>query len=407
MQRKLISKKLSVLPTIKLFSLEKPSFFGLLVFLILLFFFGSFLSITSNYGGDNDTYLMLRTFDSLIKGNGYIPSRFTGYPVAEIGIGFIAYYFGSWLNNLLSFALFLVSLILIYKTLTENKNNISFVIFLLLCVSNPVLFFDNIAPMDYSLALIFFSLGLFFLKKRDFVFSVLFFGISTGARPNFLLFSIIAILFIKLENPIPKYQKFSLTITTIFIGALFYVPVWFNNGLGLDWLTAVRPMTQGYAGLTARFIYKTWMAIGLLVLPFSIYILIRSFQKIKYLKNLKLIILLILGNLVIYLNIPADRSYLQLSMILFFFLLSISPLRNLIAIVVINVLSWFILINPFTFSFRSDNPCDYLEAISAEFKPNFSEGELFIFFEGQNESICYQDYIENRVEEINSGKKLK
>ncbi|MEY4900708.1 MAG: hypothetical protein RI895_1130 [Actinomycetota bacterium] len=77
-----------------------------LAFLSCLIISGLVLAVKSNYGGDNDTYYMIRTFSNLIEGFGYSPSRFTGYPVAEIGIGFIAFYFGSWLNNLLSFMFF-------------------------------------------------------------------------------------------------------------------------------------------------------------------------------------------------------------------------------------------------------------------------------------------------------------
>lgn len=141
----------------------------LLTFLSCLIIFGVVLPVKSNYGGDNDTYSMIRTFSNLINGFGYSPSRFTGYPVAEIGIGFIAFYFGSWLNNLVSFIFFLASLVLIYKSFVKSNFDSRFMIFLLLCVSNPVLFFDNIAPMDYAWALLFFSLGIFFLENRIFI----------------------------------------------------------------------------------------------------------------------------------------------------------------------------------------------------------------------------------------------
>lgn len=121
----------------------------LLAFLTCLIIYGLVIAINSNYGGDNDTYAMISTFSNLYNGFGYSPSRFTGYPVAEIGIGFIAFHFGSWLNNLVSFLFFIISLILIYKSFVQSGLNSKFLIFLILCVSNPVLFFDNIAPMDY------------------------------------------------------------------------------------------------------------------------------------------------------------------------------------------------------------------------------------------------------------------
>lgn len=375
--------------------------------LLILIISGVALAITSNYGSDNDTYGMLYTFHNLISGNGYVPSRFTGYPVAEVGIGFIAFYFGSWLNNLVSFLFFIASLILIYRALADKTNKNQLIIFLILAISNPVLFFDNIAPMDYSWSLLFFSLGITFLNKNELLFSAVFFGLSIGTRPNFLIFCIAAVIFLKPENPLTRSNKITLIFTLTFIGALFYVPIWFNSGLGFDWLNAGRPLGQGYLGLIARFVYKSWMAVGLAALPLASYLVFRYWGKIKEIKNLKTIVVLISLNLCIYLYIPADRSYLQLGLILLFVLLTVTMSRILIAVIILNLLSWFFLINPFLFTFKSDNPCESLEAIAVEFKPAITKGELFLFVDGQKESSCYQDRIEGKAKELNSGYKLK
>lgn len=375
--------------------------------LVVLVSTGMALAVTSNYGSDNDTYGMLYTFHNLIEGNGYTPSRFTGYPVAEIGIGYIAFYFGSWLNNLVSFIFFVVSLILIYRVFESKANRNKLMFFLLLALSNPVLFYDNLAPMDYAWSLLFFSLGLTFLKKKELLLSAVFFGLSIGTRPNFLIFCIAAVVFLKPENPLSRNNKIALIFTLTFIGALFYVPIWFNSGLGFDWLNAGRPLGQGYLGLIARFVYKSWMAVGLAVLPLASYLVFRYWEKIKKVENLKAILVLIFLNLSIYLYIPADRSYLQLGLILLFVLLTVTMSRILIAISILNLLSWFFLVNPFSFTFKSDNPCESIEAIAAEFKPTITKGELFLFIDGQKESSCYQDRIAGKAEELNSGHKLK
>lgn len=198
-----------------------------------------------------------------------------------------------------------------------------------------------------------------------------------------------------------------MAIVTTFIGTLFFLPIWFNSGFGLDWVTAVRPINQGYLYLVARFFGKTWMAFGLLALPLCIYLLVKYFNKLHNLRNLKLLTLLIFSNLLIYLSIPADRSYLQLSLILFFLLLTYSPLRNLVVVALLNVMSWFSLIQPLTFTFQSDKLCDPIEVVGAKFDPSLGNGELFIFLDGQNKSICYQDSVKDREKELNSGSKLK
>jgi len=393
----------------RVFKFEIKGATDLVVFAILGVFIsvGVFLSITSNYGSDNDTYGMLRTFINLIEGNGYVPSRFTGYPVSEVGIGFIAFYFGSWLNNLISFIFLIISLILIYVTLIGNTFGSKFFIFLTLAISNPVLFFDNLAPMDYSWSLLFFSLGLYFLKKENLLLSVLFFGISIGTRPNFLFFIIFSFLLFRNEKPLSVNQKISAIFVTTFFGSLFYVTIWFNSGLTLDWLTAGRPLGQGYFGLVSRFVYKSWMAVGLFVFPIIIFLLIKFWQQIKKINNFNLISSLILFNLLIYLYIPADRSYLQLGLILLFLLLANSNNFQVMIVVLLNVVSWFVLLNPFHFTFKSIDPCGNLEAISAKFDPSFSQGELFIYLIGQEESICYQDQFPGREIELNSGLRLK
>lgn len=388
-------------------NLRQPSRLLALILLLILFVSGVVLAVTSNYGSDNDTYGMLRTYLQLKNGQGYVPSRFTGYPVAEIGIGFIAYYFGSWLNNLVSFLFFIVAAILIYRSLTDNKINFSFITFLILILSNPVLFFDNIAPMDYSWSLLFFSLGLYFLKEKEVVLTTLFFGISIGTRPNFLIFCAVAIIFFKHEVRISNSAKMTMMFATAFIGSLFYIPIWFNSGLGFEWLTAARPLGQGYQGLIARFVYKSWMATGLFVLPLAVYLLNKFRSRLTLEKNIKVIQVLIISNLLIYLYIPADRSYLQLSLVLILFLISLNFSRVLGAVVVLNLISWFVYMNPISIIFKSNNPCDFIEAVDVKLEPNLSKGELFLYKEGQQEFTCYQDDILNNYEKLKLGSKLR
>ena len=74
-------------------------------------------------------------------------SRFTGYPVAEIGIGFLSYHFGSAVVNIITFINFLAGLVFFILVLKEN---ITINFFFSNCLLNKfILFFDNIEPMDY------------------------------------------------------------------------------------------------------------------------------------------------------------------------------------------------------------------------------------------------------------------
>ncbi len=82
--------------------------------LLIFFLIGMYLSYIGGYGSDEDTMPMIGVYKNFLNGN-FMTSRFTGNPVAEFGIGFLAVNFGSFVTNLITFLLFLFSLIIISK----------------------------------------------------------------------------------------------------------------------------------------------------------------------------------------------------------------------------------------------------------------------------------------------------
>ena len=78
----------------------------------LLLFFGLYLCFVGGYGSDEDTLPMIHVFEARLLNGIFVSSRFTSYPVSEIGIGFLSYYLGSWAANSATFIV-LVSLLLI------------------------------------------------------------------------------------------------------------------------------------------------------------------------------------------------------------------------------------------------------------------------------------------------------
>ena len=72
-------------------------------FLLLLLISGAILfSFLGGYGSDEDTLALIGAYESMLGGGKLMASRFTPYPVAELGIGFLSYQFGSWSVNLLT-----------------------------------------------------------------------------------------------------------------------------------------------------------------------------------------------------------------------------------------------------------------------------------------------------------------
>ena len=135
---------------------------NLLILLIIIF--GSYLCLIGGYGSDEDTLPMIYVFEARLFDGRLVSSRFTSYPIPEIGIGFclIFWKFRSKPYNIFfSFNKFIFNLFFISKKFDLNK----FKIFLILSLSSPVLFFENLEPMDYSWAFLF-SLGTFFILEK-------------------------------------------------------------------------------------------------------------------------------------------------------------------------------------------------------------------------------------------------
>ena len=82
--------------------------------LVLIIIYGFYLCLIGGYGSDEDTLPMIYVFESRLIDGTFVTSRFTGNPVAEIGIGFLSHFFGSKVVNSVTFLFFLLSLVFIY-----------------------------------------------------------------------------------------------------------------------------------------------------------------------------------------------------------------------------------------------------------------------------------------------------
>ena len=60
--------------------------------LIVIIIYGFYLCLIGGYGSDEDTLPMIYVFESRLIDGTFVTSRFTGNPVAEIGIGFLSHF---------------------------------------------------------------------------------------------------------------------------------------------------------------------------------------------------------------------------------------------------------------------------------------------------------------------------
>jgi hypothetical protein len=377
-----------------------------LILIYLLIAFGAYLALTSGYGSDEDTLPMIGVFQGILKNGNVMYSRFTGYPVAELGIGFLAYYFGSWAANMVTFLFFIVGVIFFYLALNDKKNKL--IVFLLLCLSSPVLFFDNLEPIDYSWAFFFFAVGIFFLKKNFFEIAILMFGFCIGCRINFTPFVLVSSIFFDYNQAISLKRKIFIFLCSFIIGGLFYLTIWYANKFGLTWITAARPDAQGIFGLFFRFVYKTLITVG----PFFLVLLIIAFfltkNNFNNIKNFYLIVFIIFTNLIIFFYIPAELSYLQPMLICLFYLMSNFFDKKIIYIFIfLNLFNWVQDVRFLKIHYKENDGCNNIEAISAELGIRLKSGKLNQFYNSRDKiSKCWVTD-ERNIQFYREGRALK
>ena len=389
----------------------QTNYHKILYFIVLnLILFGIYLSYIGGYGSDEDTLPMIGTFEAILNSGGIMTSRFTGYPVAEFGIGFLSHFFGSFYANFVTFILLIISLIFIYLSLISSTYNYNkfLPLFLILCLSNPIIFFENIEPIDYSWSLAPFAIGCFFFKKRQYELSLLFFCISIGARLNFALFIVFFVLFFENDENLNFNKKIKFLISSLFFGCLFYLPTWYTFKFGFDWVTAARPLDQGFFGLFSRFLYKI---IHLFTL--SSFILILFFllnKKIIYnFLNERVIFYLILSNLALFLWIPAELSYLLLGIVVFyFFLIKNLSTNKILLLILFNFSTWFVQFDFLEIKYKDMiDHCSPHNAVDAEFRFIIKDGWIKQYIASRKKILCWIDIETPRGQKILNGEALK
>ena len=372
-----------------------------------LVFFGLYLCFVGGYGSDEDTLPMIYVFEARLKDGTFISSRFTGYPIPEMGIGFLSYYLGSWAANSTTFLFYLIGIFLIYFSFINKFEPNKFGLFLILCLSSPVLFFDNLEPIDYSWAFLFFSIGTYFYSKKFFEIAILAFAFCVGCRINFLIFCLATVFFYNFDDNIEIKRKIMICFSIFIIGGLFYLPVWFFHAFELHWLSAGRPLEQGFFGLFARFSYKTWIAFGILqTFVISFYIL-KNFKNFN-LKENQLLIILIIINLLIFFYIPAEISYLQPAIIFFYlFLIKEFNKKIILTLILLNFISWFINLQILEIKYRDNSLCAAKQALTASFVLKLAPGAINNFFETRKMINCWINDGNERGKRILQGKSTK
>ena len=356
------------------------------------------LGATTNYGGDNDSYHMLGTFLHILKAGDYTPSRFTGYPVAEVGIGALAWIGGSMLSNLVTYGLFVIAVVLFPFGLSRgNGTRTRAWAFIALALSAPVLAFDNTQTMDYSWSLVFWVLGNLCLRRsHNPSMAIIPMALSLGCRPSFAVFVVASMLMIQPDHAPANRgrldaikQRLPALASALFAGGLFYLPAWFKNGFGLSWISASPPDVQGVTGVVARFFYKTLLTVGIwqacVLLFVCVILLIQQRQTTRPWiilpgSDTRFLAAIVTINLLIFARIPAELSYLQPALLCLFYGIAQLHTRAFawisVLITSLNLSNWFIQPKIVDIRYRTDELCEKVIAEGARLDFSIDAGRL-------------------------------
>jgi hypothetical protein len=378
----------------------------MLIFLILSL--GIYFCFINKYGWDWDTYAMIETYLNLLEEGKYLRSRGAGYIIPEIGIGFLSYYLGSFATNLITFLFSIIGLVFLYKSflnvlkknlsLQYKKENEILIIFLLICLTNHIVFRDSTIPMDYSWAFLFYSLGFYCHTKRQIELSIIFFSLSFGSRFNFIVFILPTILFLS-QSFLDSKKKILISFIVITYGGLFYLPSWLQNSFSIDfifssqWYNSFKPAPVLSLEEFVRFSHKTISALGLFFFLYVCYILIDNKKKFLVIfKNYKIQIILILINLIVFFFFPWEPSFLWILIFsLNFILVTLFEKKILYILIFINLFTWFYEVKIIEVKYLN-NGC-FNQPIEAKLKLNLEKGIILNISAREEHTKCYPDLL--------------
>jgi len=236
---------------------------------------GYVLYTLNGYGNHDDIYRMLSTWRILLSEHRYEPSRFQGYLVPEMIIGFTSQLGGFYLSNLVSASLAIVSLGFFYQLLRSFVPPLPAALAALAVGTNPYWVIAATTSTDYIYPAFFGLLGAWLLVHQHFRVAGLVFALAVSSRITYAPMITIAygFYFFYLQHERKLNYRFFQGIGLLIVGTIaLYLPVFFASGMTLSFLSYADDASGGVVGNVARFFYKNvyfWglpTFIGLIVL---------------------------------------------------------------------------------------------------------------------------------------------
>jgi MFS family permease len=346
--------------------------------------------VSAGFGADNDTYLMLGTWDRLIEQHSYVPSRFQGSPVAELAIGITSEVGGHWLSAVLSMALGALTIISLFELARRRVGNrFDAALLASLLALTPLFLIAATTSHDYV-----YGLAAFFTawnqRERGAAswWTVPLLALAALARLTYLPLGIVVLLMAPAGRTVHRGRNVAALILITGIG---YLPA----ALSGPWLAAAfsadRPTGQGWWGIAVRAAVKpvtlfgsagSILFVGVLVFAWAA---ARNASRNERERRREPWLLVLMGFCIAsWIWLPAEPSYLLPAVGIATVWLAgrvdahqMRPaLLTLAALLVL--LSW---VEPrFTRVLYKDDekPCVH-EAVGATFEPRISAGQLWAY----------------------------
>lgn len=350
--------------------------------------------LRAGYGADNDTFLMLGTWDVLVDTGRYVPSRYQGYPVAEILVGASADVGGHWGSGGLAL-LFGVGCIAALDRLLRPRTVDLATRLLLLAVlaATPAFVIASSTSIDYVYGLFFFLFGWVMLERgstRGLVLGVVSLVLASGARVTYLPAGLILIAATRRTSGARRVAAVAVCAVA---SVAWYLPAWRHHGNVSDLLAADRPTGQGVSGLVARAggdgvgllgLVGTAMLCALLVIAIK-----QRWSADAHPDADTAVAPWALGSLaayfaVMWFAVPVEPAYLL--PLLAVALVAVAPIRGgrtlLVVTVVMVMMHGWIVFEPYRIEYSNRygvDSCDPTEAIDATLAIEVSAGDLLTY----------------------------
>ena len=247
--------------------------FAVLIFLSRLPF------ISFGYGLDGDSWSVAITAFRLHDTGQYIPSRLPGYPVHEFlcsvisPFGFVGMNLISALATTFAGLFFALSLrTLRFKSIFLAATTFVFV---------PVIYIHSTTTIDYTIALAFMMIALYFILKDKLILSGCLIGLAIGSRITSVAMILPFAIMLYKNDSLIVYSKrlFKFILPALTIGLLCYIPLLFKYGLGF--LTYYDVPYPSIPKVLYKLSIEVWGIIGIFGILISTFLFFLPSEKSK------------------------------------------------------------------------------------------------------------------------------